>query len=139
MSMEDRKAVLRRHWTEAVNGRNLDLVDELFAKDYAYHGAGGAEFVGREYIRDVIQGNFSAFPDFEVQVEQLLADGDRVVTYGKGRGTHEGDFMGIAPTGKTIEAPFITISRFENGRIAEEWELIDIFGLMQQLGALPAE
>ncbi len=137
MSLEQNKDVLRRFWTEVFSGKNLDLIDELFTPDWAYHGAGGQELRGREALKGFLSGFHQAFPDISATVEDLVAEGDRVVSRATGRGTHTGSLMGIPPTGREVTVPVICITRFENGRIAEDWELIDLFGMMQQLGVIP--
>jgi len=80
----------------------------------------------------------AAFPDLHVTIEDVLAEGDKVVQRWSGHGSHQGELMGLPPSGKRISVAGITISRFEGGKVAEEWELYDMMGMMQQLGALPS-
>ena len=79
----------------------------------------------------------AAFEDGMVTIDDMIAEGDLVVTRWTGRGTHTGELMGIAPTGKEVTVSGITIARLANGKIAEEWELMDALGMMVQLGAVP--
>jgi steroid delta-isomerase-like uncharacterized protein len=95
--------------------------------------------VGYEAYREEISAYRAAFPDLRYTVEDQLAEGDLVASRWTVRGTHRGELMGIAPTGKEIGLTGITIQRFANGKIAEEWWNWDTLGLMQQLGAIPAE
>jgi steroid delta-isomerase-like uncharacterized protein len=80
----------------------------------------------------------TAFPDWVETVDEVIAEGDKVVIRVTGRGTHEGEFQGIPPTGRQVIATGVGIGRIENGRIAEAWAAYDALGLMQQLGAVPA-
>ncbi len=137
MSLEQNKAVLRRFWEEVFNQKKLGLVDELFTADWSYHGAGGQELRGPEALKQFLSVFFNALPDIRVTVDDLIAESDRVVSRVTGRGTHEGELMGIAPTGREVTVTVICITRFVGERIAEDWELIDLFGMMQQLGVIP--
>ncbi|MFO7916609.1 MAG: ester cyclase [Anaerolineae bacterium] len=136
MSVKENKATIRRFWDQVFNERDLDLIDELFTADWAYHGAGGQELKDPEELKGFLSMYFNAFPDMHATVEDVIAEDDRVVSRATGRGTHEGELMGVAPTGKQIEVMVICITRFEDGKIAEDWELVDLFGMMQQLGVI---
>ena len=83
--------------------------------------------------------SLGTFPDARVTVEDQVAEGDKVVSRWTATGTHTGDLMGTAPTGRSIEIPGITISRFSGGKIAEDWYQSDDLGMMQQLGVIPSE
>ncbi len=80
----------------------------------------------------------TAFPDLERMIDDLIAEGDRVVARWSARGTHSGDFMGIPPSGAVAESSGITVFRIADGRIAEEWSQSDMLGLLQQIGAIPS-
>ncbi len=137
MSTEENKAVERRIIEEIFNRRNPELVDELFDTNYVYHGTGGLDSQGREEFKQAITMLFTAFPDFHGTIEDIIAEGDKVVSRSTFRGTHQGNFQGIAPTGKKVEFTAITLSRFENGKNVETWDFIDNLGMMQQLGVVP--
>jgi steroid delta-isomerase-like uncharacterized protein len=137
MSMEENKALFRRFIEEIINQGNLAIVDELFGSDYIYHAPGSPEFRGPEGVNQFVMMYRSAFPDLHLTVEDLIAEGDKVVTRWTMRGTHRGELMGIPATGKQVSVPGIVISRFANGKIVEEWENFDTLGLMQQLGLVP--
>jgi steroid delta-isomerase-like uncharacterized protein len=138
MSSEQNKAIVRRAFEEPWKG-NLDVVDELIASDYiGYDPANPEPLRGPEGVREFIASYRAAFPDARITVEQQLAEGDLVATRWSGRGTHEGELMGISPTGKEVTVSGLTISRLQRGKIVEEFLNWDTLGMMQQLGAVPA-
>jgi len=102
-----------------------------------FHGSAGKEVRGREELKQFLSMFFNAFPDLRFDVEDIFAEGDKVVSRVIGRGSHKGVLMGIPPTGKQIATTAICINRFVCERIAEDWELIDLFGMMVQLGVIP--
>jgi steroid delta-isomerase-like uncharacterized protein len=138
MSTEENKALVRRVFEELLNKKNLAAVDESYAAGYVYHGPGGQDTKGPEAFKQLIGGLHTAFPDFHDTIEDQIAEGDKVVTRFIDRGTHQGEFQGIAPTGKRFTMTGLLITRIQDGKIAEEWEELDLLGLMQQLGAIPA-
>lgn len=135
MSAEENKA-LHRRYTEEFNRRNADYLDEYFAPGCVYHGTDGdmdpAAFRARQEVL------LAAFPDTHLTLEDSLAEDDKVASRFTIRATHEGELQGIAPTGNQVTLTAIIISRFEDGRAVEEWEVMDMMGLMQQIGAIPA-
>ena len=135
---EKNKAIIRRFWEEVFNGRQLSLIDELFTTDWVYHGVGGQEIYGPKGLKQFLTDYHNAFPDIQVKVENLIAEGDKVVSHVTSRGTHNGELMGIAPTGKQVTVPGICISRFVGDKIVEDWEIIDLFGMLQQLDVIPS-
>ncbi len=138
MSSEQNKAIVRRTLEEPWKG-NLDVIDELVATDYVGHDPATPEpLYGPEGVKEFITTYRAAFPDARIMVEQQLAEGELVATRWSGRGTHEGELMGIEPTGKQVTVSGLTISRLENDKIVEEHQNWDTFGMMQQLGAVPA-
>lgn len=92
-------------------------------------------FEGRKMFYSTM---LAAFPDMQVRLEDVFAEGDKLVSRWSARGTHNGDMMGIPPTGKQISVGGIAIDRFENGQSVEHWEVFDQMGLMQQLGVIPS-
>ena len=133
---EQNKVMVRRTCEEIWNRGNLAVIDERFASDYLGHSS--AEIQGPESAKQFAAAMRSAFPDFHYTVEDQIAEGDRVVTRWTARGTHEGEFQGIPPTGKQVTITGIGIFRIANGKIIESWTNADMLGLMQQLGAVPA-
>lgn len=138
METEPNKALVRRFFQDVLNGGKLDLVDELVTPDYALTVIGFPGPLDRDGHKGMVAGLRAAFPDWEETVAELVSDGDRVVARVVGRGTHRGEFMGIPATGRTVELVSVNIDRIVDGRIAERWLLPDTFGLLQQLGAVPA-
>jgi steroid delta-isomerase-like uncharacterized protein len=136
--IEQNKSVVRRFWEEVFNGRKLTLIDELFATDWVYHGVAGRKLYGQEGLKQFLTIYHNAFPDIQVKVENLIAEGDKVVSHVISRGTHKGELMGIPPTGKQVTVPSICISRFAGDRIVEDWEIIDLLGMLQQLDVIPS-
>ena len=93
---------------------------------------------GPEGIKEFITGYLAGFPDGRITIDGQLAEGDMVATRWTGRGTHQGELMGIPPTGKQVTVSGITISRVKNGKVVEEWSNWDTLGMLQQLGVVPA-
>ena len=138
MTVEENKANVRRIWDEVWNLGKLDVVDEVLAKDYVGHIPSMPEGVhGTEGFKQLITVYRTAFPDVHLTVEDLIAEGDRVVARWVTRGTHTGDMMGIPPTGSQIEIMGISIFHVIDGKVKEEWEGFDSLNLMQQLGVIP--
>lgn len=128
------KALIRNAVEEIPNQGNLDVVDEFFAKDYVYHP--DPKIRGAEGINQHVAALRASFPDFHLSLEDMIAEGDKVVSRWTGGGTHTGEFMGVPPSGKLIKVTGILISRIVDGMIVEEWERSDKLGLLQQLGMI---
>jgi predicted ester cyclase len=136
MATEQNATIVRRGFEEGINERKLTVFDELLAPTYVNHSL-PAPVPGPEGMKAVIGMFLAGFPDFQVVVEQIVADGDFVCTRGHFTGTHTGDFQGIPATGKAINATYIDMWRLEADRAVENWAQLDMLGLMQQLGVLP--
>ncbi len=136
MSTEENKALVRRFEEEVWNGRNPSRVDEFFAASHIFRAAGSPP-LDREGHRQMIAHFQDAFPDGRNTSEELLAEGDKVVQRWTFRGTHQGAFQGIPPTGRPVTLTGISIWRVEGGTIVESWHELDTLGLMQQLGVIP--
>jgi len=136
MSKEN-KTIMRRALKEVVNKGNLDLIDELVSPDFVDHTPFPGLPPGREGIRQTIGMLREAFPDLQITIEDLIAEGDKVVSRQTLRGTHQGEFMGIPPTGKQVTWTGILIFRIADGKIVDQWIEQDQLGLMQQLGLVP--
>jgi steroid delta-isomerase-like uncharacterized protein len=137
MSAEENKATFRRYVEEVGNEGNLDLVDEIFGSYLSHQPAGHTEERGPEDVKRFMGEFRGAFPDFHSTIEDMIAEGDKVVTRWTMRGTHQGEFRGIAPTGNRITVTGIGIFRFSDGKVVESWDNFDQLGMMQQLGAIP--
>jgi len=136
MSVEENKVIYRRWFEEVVTGRNLALAEELLAPDYVLHFPGLPGPVDGEGHKQLLMMFHHGFPDWQETIDNVVAEGDRVVIRVTGRGTHQGEFQGIPPTGNQVVATGVGIGRIENGRIAESWAAYDALGLMQQLGVV---
>jgi steroid delta-isomerase-like uncharacterized protein len=139
MGVKENKDVIKRFWEEVFNKRKFDLIDDLFTKDYVYHGAAGQDVRGGENLKGFLTMYFNAFPDLRAEVEDIFGEGDKILSRAMCRGTHKGQLMGIPPTGKQIAIMVICADRFEGRRVAESFELPDLFGMMQQLGVMPPQ
>lgn len=135
---EANRALYRRWFEEVVSGGNLELADQLLAPGYVLHFPGFPGPVDSEGHKQLVIMFRNAFPDWRETVDDVIAEEDRVVIRVTGRGTHQGEFQGIPPTGRQVTATGVGIGRIENGRIAETWAEYDALGMMQQLGVVPA-
>jgi steroid delta-isomerase-like uncharacterized protein len=133
-SLEDMKDVARRITEEAWNKGNLDLVDELLAPDFVDHNPHGGTTRDREGYKNFIRQVRSAFPDLQNTDEDLIAEGDKVVSRWTTRATHQGDWMGAPPTGNQVEGTGIIIWRIVEGKVVERWNNYDALGLLRQVG-----
>jgi steroid delta-isomerase-like uncharacterized protein len=139
VSTEENKATFRRYVEEVGNEGNLDLADDVFDRYLAHQPDGSVLERGPEDVKRFMGEFRSAFPDFHSTIEDQIAEGDKVVTRWRMRGTHRGQFRGIAPTDSQIDVTGIGIFRFsEEGKVVESWDNFDQLGMMQQLGAIPA-
>jgi steroid delta-isomerase-like uncharacterized protein len=140
MTPEHNKALVRR-WLEAINQGNVAVTDEVFALDCVrrliYHASVTRVGRGPDAVKRRISEWRAAFPDWRFTVEDMLAEGDLVMTRCTVRGTHQGELFGLPPTGREVAYTEILVSRVSEGRIVEQSVLIDRLGLLQELGALP--
>ena len=136
MSTENNKALARRGF-DALNERNWAGFYELIAPDMVLHEASKTS-QGLEAYQQFVSMYYTAFPDLHISVEAIVAEGDRIVARYTGRGTHQGELMGIPPTGKPISVANILIARIANDRVVEQWLNTDVLGMLQQLGVVPA-
>src|SRR5258708_381458 len=138
VSTETNKTLAKRY-LDVVNGQKLNQLDEIFASDYVHHDPNLPPDVqrGLDNYKRGISGFITAFPDLQGTAEDIVAEGDRVVTRLTWRGTHNGDLMGIPATGRKVNFSTIEIQRVANGKIAEGWVTFDAMTMMQQIGAVP--
>jgi predicted ester cyclase len=139
MSAEENKAIVRRWFEGHTSLEGAEKVaDELLAPGFVGHYPPFPDVHGPEGQKRWIAGTFQAYPDVRLDVEEVIAEGDRVVVRYTLRGTHEGTTrMGVAPTGKEVEASIIEILTLADGKIVDKWTNVDFLGLMQQMGASP--
>ncbi len=133
---EENKAVYRRAWNELINQANLDIVDELFAPNYVFHDPHFA-MSGRDELKGFAAALHGGFSDIRFSIDDMIADGDKVLKRFTLTCTHTGDFMGIPPSGKRLTLTGLTLGRIANGQIVEDWEGADWLGWQQQLGIIP--
>lgn len=137
MAAKDNKTIVRRLVEEPWTG-NLDIVDEYVDAGYiGYDPSQPEPLRGPQAVKEFIQMFKTAYSDGRVTVDEQFAEGDMVATRWTGRGTQDGELMGIAPTKKQVTVPGITISKLKNGKVVEEWSNWDTLGMLQQLGAMP--
>src|SRR5262249_29278791 len=128
------KAVVRRN-TEEVQGKgNFELFEELFADDFVDHTTQPGTNPDKAGVRKLYMYLREAFPDFHAEIHWQLADGDRVTTYKTYHGTHEGTFLGVAPTHRKIQFETVDVMRVQHGKITDHWGVGNLLSLMQQIG-----
>jgi steroid delta-isomerase-like uncharacterized protein len=133
---EENKALARRSW-EVVD--NPDLIDEVYAPDLVWHEP-DQDIQGSEQAKQFIARYKTAFPDLNVTVEDVIAEGEKVVTRWTIRGTHQGEIEEFGPpTGRQAEIQGLTLHRIEGDKIVEEWDRYDNLSFMQQLGLVPGQ
>lgn len=137
MSTEENKA-LSRQWREEFDKKNWAALDEFVAPNVVMHFAGNPEPINREELEQMLKMFYTAFPDLHHTFDDQIAEGDKVMLRLTFRGTHQGEFQGIPPTGKEIAITAIVVDRIEGGKIVEHWSNMDNLSLMQQLGVIPA-
>ena len=141
MSVEENKAIARRMYEafgQAVSTGNWAALDAVLAADAIDHNPVPGQGPGLEGVKQVFAVFAAGFPDIHFSVEDMIAEGDKVVSRLTMHGTHRGDFQGIAPTGKSITQTGIDILRIVGGKVVERWGEFDNLGLLQQLGVIPA-
>lgn len=138
MSTEKNK-VMSRQWRVELEKKNWDAVEEFIAPDVVMHFAGNPEPIrDLEEAKQLLRMFYSAFPDLHTSFEDQFAEGDKVALRLTFRGTHQGEFQGIPPTGKEVEWTAIVVDRIVDGKMVEHWSNTDNLGLMQQLGVIQA-
>ena len=136
MSTEENKAISRQ-MREAFDKGNWAVLDEFVAPNVVMHFAGSPEPLNREAMEQMLKMFYAAFPDLHHTFEDQIAEGDKVVLRLTFRGTHQGEFQGIPPTGKKIEVAATVVDRIVDGKMVEHWSTMDNLSLMQQLGVIP--
>jgi steroid delta-isomerase-like uncharacterized protein len=136
MTTAENKAQVRRYYEAVLNGGNIDLLEEIAIPDYYEHDPLPGQADGLEGLKQRVGMLRSAFQPY-FTLEDMIAEEDKVVVRWTNRGRHVGEFMGIPPTGKSFSIAGIDIHRLSNGKLAEHWHVVDLFGQMQQLGLLP--
>ena len=140
--METATRLVQRFVEELWNDRRMDTADEIIAPECVTHqlrsgAVDDATARGPKAVREHVAGWLASFPDLRFTVEQMLTQGDRIATQLFMTGTHRGTWLGMPPTGKTVQIRMFTIHRVANGKIVEDWVLVESLGFFQQLGVLP--
>jgi predicted ester cyclase len=138
MATEEDKAIVRRFLEESFGGGKPALVDELLDPNFVrydpYIEAGAVR--GAQTVKENIVWFRNAFPDLTCTIEDQVAEGEKVVSRWTVRGTHQGEFFGVAGTGNRVQFTGIQIDRLDESKIVEEWAEFDLLGAMRQMGAV---
>ena len=135
--IEDNKRFMQRFVEETINKKNLDAIDELVAEDFTEHLPFPGQGPGREGLKYVISAFLTAFPDIHWALEEQIAEAEKVVSRFTMTGTHQGEFLGIPATGKSVNVWGVVIDVVRDGKFSESRIIMDTLGLMQQLGVTP--
>ena len=133
MSLEQSKALVRRYVEEVHNKGNLAVVDELIGPRFVALSQAGPWELGPAEMKQFVAQRRTAIPDFRATIDEMIAEGDKVVVRGHDEGTQMGEYMGFAPSGKTFNISWIDIFRIENGQIVEMWWEMSMDTLRKQL------
>lgn len=137
MATTDTKEPVRRMIEEGFNEGDFELADELVAEDFVLHAAAQGEPIrGPDGMKAFLETYKTAFPDAHIEIEELVAEGETVVVRWTATGTHDGDLMGIEPTGNEVRVMGMEMHHVQDGRLAEGWEIFDGLGMMIQLGVV---
>jgi steroid delta-isomerase-like uncharacterized protein len=131
---EQNKEIVRRTHNEVWSKGNMELIDDLYDTDYVAHWTSGPDTRGLDELKEVILEARTAFPDLTEEIEQIVAEGDLVVTRFSSSGTFKGNIIGISSKDKKVTRQEIAIHRIDSGKIVEQWTVADSLVLMQQLG-----
>jgi steroid delta-isomerase-like uncharacterized protein len=138
-SADDLRALVRRFTDEVLNAHDAGAaLDELVMEDFVEQNPLPGQGPGRAGLADVLASMFAAFPDLRWTLRDTIAEDDRIMTLSTWTGTHRGPFMGIPPTGRTVSVESWTLDRYHEGQLAESRIIMDVAGLLMQLGVIPA-
>jgi steroid delta-isomerase-like uncharacterized protein len=135
---EANREIAERMADEVWTQRKLDVIDELVAPDFVGNSPTDGDFHGPDGFRTLVERYLTAFSNTNMRLDHVVADGDWVASHWTATGTHTGDLMGIAPTGKEVTVQGTTFDRIANGKIVESYGVFDALGMLQQLGVVPA-
>jgi steroid delta-isomerase-like uncharacterized protein len=136
MPNHDNKAIVSRYYDEVLNQRKVDVLDEIAAEDYVEHDPFPGQGNGRADLKARVAALHNGFNPLRFTVEDLIAEGDKVVARWTNAGTHSGGFMGIPPTSMPFAITGIDIHIVRNGRLAEHWHVVDQLAMLLQLGVI---
>lgn len=132
MAPDQNKKVIEQLFNEGMNGRNFNTFDRLIAPEFVNHGMPNSHS-GPDGFREIMQQFIDAFPDMNIKVEHVVAEGDFVATQGHWTGTNDGPFMGATPTGKSVRCDYVDFWKMKNGKCIENWVQMDMVNVMHQL------
>jgi steroid delta-isomerase-like uncharacterized protein len=134
---EGNKALIRYWCDEGFNKNNMTIADEVYAANVFYHEPSAGEVIGLEPLKQFVVSWRTAFPDSLLTIEEQVGENDRIATRWTFTGTHQGDFRGLAPTGRPIKFTAMYFYRFDGGKVVEIHAMVNLLKLLQQLGAVP--
>lgn len=136
---EEAKATVLRAFEEITNRGNMAVAPEIFTADFQRHDLGALfpDVVGPGGVKNLIGALRAAMPDLRAEIDDFVAEGDRVAVRYTMSGTHTGELLGIQGTGRRVTFAGMNIYRLVDGKLAESWQLLDSLGLLRQLGAVP--
>jgi steroid delta-isomerase-like uncharacterized protein len=137
-AIDGAKELAQRIVDEVWTQHKLEVIDEVVASDFVGTSPTDGEFRGPAGFRQLVERYISAFPNASMRITEIVAEGDMVATHWTATGTHTGELMGIAPTGRDVTVEGIQFDRIRDGKIVESHGLFDALGLLQQIGAVPA-
>ena len=128
--------IVNRMVMECQSAGDLSLIDEFFSPDFVNHALFPGTSTDREGVRMLFALFHEVFDGFHVEIHEHLAEGDKVFTYKTLHGTHRAEFLGVPATGKTVAIDVMDVLRVEGGKLVEHWNVVDVAGLMRQLGVM---
>ena len=133
------RALVHRFIDEVINRHDLDrALTELVVEDFVEHNPLPGQGPGRAGLADVLAGMFAGFPDLRWDIQETVVEADRVATFSIWTGTHLGEFLGVPATGRSVQVEAWTLDRYRDGQLTESRIIMDVAGLLTQLGAIPA-
>ena len=141
LCLEQNNAIVQRLFDEIMvaDKKNMAVFDEVYNTNLIYHGTGELMNGDLNGLKQLVASIANAFPDFQGTLDDLIAEGDKVVYRWTFSGTHKAEFNGIPATGKRVTARALSVNRVAGGKIVEEWENLDELGILQQLGVVPSQ
>lgn len=137
MSGEELKLLAKRFFEEVMNGKNYSAIDELVADDYVEHEMLPGSPEGKAAVKYIVKTFHDGFPDLTATIEQTAVEGDTLWIHYRVRGTHTGELLGVAPTGKKVDVYGVDIVKTRRGMAVEHWGIADNLAMLQQIGVVP--
>jgi predicted ester cyclase len=131
-------ALVNRFFNDVISLHKVEVLEEILHPAYQNHNFPAPPGSNRQEFVEAVRGMHTAFPDIKITITEQFEKGDRVFSYGYWTGTQKGSFMDLSPTNRKVKVEFMDIWRTEAGKLREGWVVMDIMGLMVQLGAVPS-